>query len=221
MAESPPNSTLHLSKHKRGILISLPFLLLLLCLGLLNVWARSVAIAPTVTPVATMMETAVSATLSAGISTEPPPLKAITPQPESGLPTVTATPTLSMAEVAVSSAEVTLIPQPTLPPTATITLLGPPNQSRFMAEDSITFYWTWPLPLAKDQYFGIYVQEETGDARIGRLEEANFGTGYRWQTAAQSLTTSGGEVNTLIKLETTFSDTPLSSSELRTLFILR
>jgi hypothetical protein len=175
---------------------------------------------PTTTPEENKIETAVSTQRSTNIPTEPAALQSVTPEPENALPTLAATPALSMAEVAVPPAEVTLIPQPTLPPTATITLLGPPDQSRFMAEDTITIYWTWPLPLAEDQYFGIYLQEETGETRIGRLEEANFGTGYRWQTEAQYLTDDGGEVNYLIKLETILSDTPLITSEPRTLFVL-
>jgi len=210
--DEPKTTTRHLSKRKRAILITLPFLLLLLCLGGLNIWARSVAPLPTATPEANKAETAVSTKFSTDIPTEPAPLKSVTPAPDNELPTLAAT--------AVPPAEVTLIPQPTLPPTATIILLGPPDQSRFMAEDNITVYWTWPLPLAEDQYFGIYLQEETGDSRIGRLEEANFGTGYRWQTEAQYLTDDGGEVSYLIKLETILTDTPLITSEPRALFIL-
>jgi hypothetical protein len=201
-----PNATPHrLSKRKRAILISLPFLMLLLCLGLLNVWARSVAVSPTATTLST------TTTSTTAVPTEPPALKPISTQ--TGLPTLAAT--------AVPPATVTPIPPPTLPPTATITLLGPPDQSRIMAEDSITVYWTWPLPLAEDQYFGIYLQEETGDTRVGRLEAANFGTGYRWQSEARYLVDGGGEVSYLIKLETILSDEPLTTSEPRTLFILK
>ena len=211
MDESTPTPR-RLSKRKRGLLISLPFLLLLLCLGLLNGWARSVAVSPSATPVVKVTKTDTSATDNEGVATEPAPLKSVTPESETSLPT--------LAPTAVPPAKVTLIPQPTLPPTATITLLGPPDQSRIMAEDSITVYWTWPLPLAEDQYFGIYLQEDTGDTRVGRLEKANFGAGYRWQTEAQYLTDGGGEVRYLIKLETILTDTPLISSEPRTLFVL-
>jgi hypothetical protein len=149
------------------------------------------------------------------VSTETTALKSIateTPDTETSLPT--------LAPTAAPPPAATPIPLPTFPPTATITLLGPPDQSRIMAEDSINVYWTWSLPLAEDQYFGIYLQEETGDTRVGRLEEANFGTGYRWQTEAQHLTDSGGEIRYLIKLETILTDTPLITSEPRTLFIL-
>ncbi len=191
-----------LSKRKRAILIILPFIMLLLCLGLLNAWAISVAPPPT--------PTRLSASATA-VTTQAPALETVAT--DAALPTLAAT--------AVPPPTTTPIPQPPLPPTATITLLGPPNQSRFMAEDNITLYWTWPLPLAEDQYFGIYLQEETGESRIGRLEEANFGTGYRWQTEAQYLTDDGGEVRYLIKLETILSDEPLISSEPRTLFILK
>jgi hypothetical protein len=193
-----------LSKRKRAMLTLMPLLLLLLCLGLLNSWARSVVEAnPAPTPRPPTQTPSLSKT---AVTTPAPALETVVTETPTPAPTQTATP----------------LPQPTLPPTATITLLGPPNQSRFMAADTITLYWSWPLPLSEDQYFGIYLQEETGESRIGRLEEANFGTGYRWQTAAQSLTgNDGGEVNTLIKLETILTDTPLLSSEPRTLFILK
>ncbi len=146
-----------------------------------------------------------------------PAMKSVTPEiqatnTEDALPTLAAT--------AVPPATATPIPLPTLPSTATITLLGPPDQSRIMADDSITVYWTWPLPLAEDQYFGVYLQEESGDSRIGRLEQANFGSGYRWQTEAQYLTDGGGEVRYLIKLETILTNEPLITSEPRTLFVL-
>ncbi|NHZ72100.1 MAG: hypothetical protein GWP17_03330, partial [Aquificales bacterium] len=145
------------------------------------------------------------------VPTKKPPLEAVAT--ESVLPTLAPTTT--------PPPTTTSIPQPTLPPTATITLLGPPDQSRITAQDTVTVYWTWPLPLAEDQYFGVYLQDETGETRIGRLEEANFGAGYRWQTEAQYLTDDGGEVRYLIKLETILTDTPLIISEPRTLFVLK
>ena len=191
-----------LSKRKRAMIIILPFILLLLCLGLLNAWAVTVAPQPTPTRMAAS---------PTAVTTQSPALETVAT--DSVLPT--------LAPTAAPPPTTTPIPQPTLPPTATITLLGPPDQSRVMAEDSITVFWTWPLPLAEDQYFGIYLQEETGESRIGRIEESNFGTGYRWQTEAQYLTDDGGEVSYLIKLETILSDTALISSELRTLFILK
>jgi hypothetical protein len=195
------------SKRKRAILITLPFLLLLLCLGGLNIWARTVGQSnpASTNPVSTV--TAVSTETSA---TEPTATE-ITNR-ETSLPT--------LAPTAAPPATATPIPLPTFPPTATITLLGPPDQSRIMAEDSINVYWTWPLPLAEDQYFGVYLQEETGDTRVGRLEKANFGSGYRWQTEAQYLTDDGGEVSYLIKLETILTNEPLMTSEPRSLFIL-
>lgn len=210
-----PETTPHRhSKHKRAFLMTLPFLLLLLCLGGLNIWARSVLQplpAPTPitskpTPTQNETETSALSITETAVPTEKTPIATETP-PQTPVPTATP------------------IILPTLPPTATLTLLGPPDQSRFMATDTITIYWTWPLPLAGDQYFGIYLQEETGESRIGRLEEANFGTGYRWQTAAQTLSDNDGddssEVSYLIKLETTLSGNPLISSQPRTVFILK
>ncbi|PID85376.1 MAG: hypothetical protein CSB13_08170 [Chloroflexi bacterium] len=203
-----------LTKRKRAALMTLPFILMLLVLALLNMWARSVVeTMPPPTPNA--QDEAVTERVAA--ATPPPTVKSVTPETqatatEAALPTRAITPTHTPTATPISL--------PTLPPTATITLLGPPDQSRLMADDSITIYWTWPLPLAADQFFGIYQQEEDSEFRIGRLEQANFGTGYRWQTDAQHLTTGHGEVRYLIKLETNRGDSPLITSEPRTLFIL-
>jgi hypothetical protein len=190
------------SKRQRVLLIILPFILLLLCLGGLNLWARSVVSTTPAAPTKPIKQ------ITTAVPTNAPALQPIN----------TETTVSTLVPTAVPPPTSILIP--TLPPTATITLLGPPDQSRFMVEDNITVYWTWPLLLTEDQYFGVYLQEETEESRIGRLEEANFGTGYRWQTEAQYLTDDGGEVSYLIKLETILANEPLITSEPRTIFIL-
>ncbi len=186
------------NKRRRIFTIITPLLLLLLCLGLLNSLPRPKPAAPppTFTPKA---ETAVPT---------PAALAPIQTEETAVLPTQTTPPTA------------TAIPLPVFPPTATITLLGPPADSRLLADDSLTLYWTWSEPLAEDQYFGVYLRDETGDVPVGRLVEANLGMGYRWQTAVNALTDSGGEIQLLVKLETIRSETPLLSSEPRTFVIL-
>lgn len=200
------------SKRKRAILLTLPFLSLLLCLGLLNIWARSVQESTPVIEPTPARQTAVSTQ-----TTALQPITEVTDSPE---PTDNPSSIPTLASTAVPPPTATPIPLPTFPPTATITILGPPDQSRFMAEDNLVVYWSWPLPLTEDQYFGIYLQDENSESRIGRLEEANLGSGYRWQTETQYLTDGGGEVTYLIKLETILVDDPLITSEPRTLFVL-
>ncbi|MBE2224187.1 MAG: hypothetical protein IAF02_21795 [Anaerolineae bacterium] len=209
MDESSPTPR-RLSKRKRAAFTIMPFLLLLLCLAGLNLWARSI--------VQSNPSPTSGAEPATAVPTEAPAMQSVATETTTSDTLNTGVPTL--AATAAPPPTATAIPQPTLPATATITLLGPPDQSRVMAEDSLTVYWTWPLPLAEDQYFGVYLQEESGDTRVGRLEAANFGAGYRWQTQAQYLTDDGGEVSYLIKLETILSDTPLITSEPRTLFVL-
>jgi hypothetical protein len=174
----------------------MPLVMLLLCCGLLNLLPRA--------PVSESSSSTTDISLTAVPTTSAlsPPQATVTAVPPTETPTATP------------------IPLPVYPPTATITLLGPPNSSRVMAQDSITIYWTWMEPLTEDQYFGVYLQDESGESRVGRLEEANFGGGYRWQTAAQNLVDGSGEVQIIIKLETILSSTPLLSSEPRTLVIL-
>ncbi len=170
--------------------------MLLLCCGLLNLLPR--------TPASESSRSTANGSLTAVPTTAAlsPPQATATAVPPTFTPTATP------------------IPLPVFAPTATITLLGPPDGSRLMAQDSVTVYWTWMEPLTEDQYFGVYLQDESGESRVGRLEEANFGGGYRWQTAARNLVDGSGDVQIIIKLETILSSTPLLTSEPRTLVIL-
>ncbi|MFO7679865.1 MAG: hypothetical protein R6X34_07420 [Chloroflexota bacterium] len=193
MTQLPPPRP---SRRKRTLYILTPLVMLLLCCGLLNLLPR--------TPVSESSNSTTDISLTAVPTTAAlsPPQATETAVPPTETPTATP------------------IPLPVYPPTATITLLGPPNGSRVMAQDSITIYWTWMEPLTEDQYFGVYLQDESGESRVGRLEEANFGAGYRWQTAAQNLVDGSGDVQIIIKLETILSSTSLLTSEPRTLVIL-
>ncbi|MCZ7672635.1 MAG: hypothetical protein M5U34_38720 [Chloroflexi bacterium] len=186
------------NKRRRIFTIITPLLLLLLCLGLLNSLPRPKPAAPP--PLYAKSGNGRSHPRCSGPHSNR--------EETAVLPTQTTPPTA------------TAIPLPVFPPTATITLLGPPADSRLLADDSLTLYWTWSEPLAEDQYFGVYLRDETGDVPVGRLAEANLGMGYRWQTAVNALTDSGGEIQLLVKLETIRSETPLLSSEPRTFVIL-
>jgi hypothetical protein len=174
----------------------MPLVMLLLCCGLLNLLPRA--------PVSESSSSTTDISLTAVPTTAAlsPPQATVTAVPPTFTPTATP------------------IPLPVFAPYRHHHLAWTTGWQPVMAQDSVTVYWTWMEPLTEDQYFGVYLQDESGESRVGRLEEANFGGGYRWQTAAQNLVDGSGEVQIIIKLETILSSTPLLSSEPRTLVIL-
>jgi len=68
---------------------------------------------------------------------------------------------------------------PTLPPNAEITLFGPPGDGRFFADETISFFWDWPLPLAENQMFVVVIILDGGEWAMGEIDEPNFGSQYR------------------------------------------
>ncbi|MEZ4512736.1 MAG: hypothetical protein R3C62_12735 [Chloroflexota bacterium] len=138
---------------QRIVYILMPLLLLLLFLGLINLWPAT--------------ETAVS-----------PP----TPAPPPTLTTPPTPTTVATAETAVSPPPTaTSQPVSTLPP-GDITLLGPPAGSTFPVNTPITLFWQWPHPLTEGQQFNVYWQQDGQTRLLGQLDEPNFGNLYQFQT---------------------------------------
>ncbi len=111
----------------------------------------------------------------------PPPATAViqptgTPPPNwtPGQPTAIAT-----AIPGTPSTSVPPTAAPTLPANADITLFGPPGDGRFFADETIPFFWQWPLPLTEDQAFVVVVTFEGGEWAMGQVDEPNFGSQYR------------------------------------------
>jgi len=166
--------------------------LLLLCLGLINLLPDG-QLAPANGADTVEMGTAVPPnTTPAALGTLPPP---------SATPTETPMPTPT--------------PLPTLPPDAAITLLGPPDGSVVSAAAPLSLYWTWPYPLREDQYFAIYLAAADTEQFLGRLPEPNLGDGYYWQIPPAALSGLGPDLTWEIRLQSTFADAPLLSSETR------
>lgn len=70
-------------------------------------------------------------------------------------------------------------PTPTLPPDVEITLFGPPADGRFFADETIPFFWDWPLPLSEEQGFIVVVSFANGELQMGVVDEPNLGNYYR------------------------------------------
>lgn len=81
----------------------------------------------------------------------------------------------------------TAVPLPTLPPNATIELVGPPADSTFAAESEIVFFWTWPAPLPEAYRFELQIASDGGTTSILAGNEPNLGLGYRAALPAGSL----------------------------------
>ncbi len=119
-----------------------------------------------------------------------------------------------------------------VPPTATpytppsyeeqtaVTLLGPPSETIFRLQDSVIFYWTWPHLLSDDQQLTLYIQHDGQATAVASLNEPNLGTTYRITLPLDELVEETAVIQWQIRLESTFADTPLTTSDIRTITIL-
>jgi hypothetical protein len=187
---------------KQKIYIVTPLFLLIFCLGLINFVPRWMGdrepAESTASPVLSVSDDG-----RAPATTAVPILSPSTTPP----PTMTPSPT----------------PYPTLPAGAAITLLGPPHDGRFRAQDTISFYWDWPVPLLDDQFLAVYVRQDGQDIQLGTLDEPNLGQRYRIQVAGQTIATAAetNSVQWLVRLQSAAqSQTSLMESETRTLTIM-
>jgi hypothetical protein len=120
-----------------------------------------------------------------------------------------------------------MIPSPTTTPYAPplynagkiIHLLGPPSGSTFADNAIISYYWQWPLPLAEDQHFKVYLLTEEQTILLGTLNEPNIGDSYRLQVDLTDVKLTADTLHWLVQLETTQFDQPLRMSESRSLTI--
>lgn len=172
--------------------ITAPFFLLLFGLVALNVLTHEDEIAVVATvPTAVSQPTTIAT-----------PFPTITPAPTTSPPTAVAySPPVYEAETAVS-------------------LLGPPNDTHFRLQDSVAFYWDWPLPLTDDQQFTLYIQHDGQTIPIASLNEPNLGTTYRISLPLTDLLTEATSIQWQIRLESSFADTPLATSEIRPITVL-
>lgn len=82
-----------------------------------------------------------------------------------------------------------------------VTVYGPPAESVFRLDESITFYWSWPEPLAEGQQFSLFLRSNAGEQRIGTISEANLGRAY-WLSATLADRVAGpGPVAWHVRLE--------------------
>ncbi len=200
-------------KEQQVFYILAPFLLLSVCIIAINL-VRAMVPAPPSTPVdsgaiSTPQQTDVETTAETRpLDTPLPP--ATLPATLSAVPTPTPTPTVDVMSL--------------IPEDANVQLLGPPHGSIFAANDTLSFYWTWPLPTADDQFFAVYVYDEEQRQLLGQLDSPNLGTAYVLHHPAHEVMseifTSSGTIQWQIVLHSTFTASPLVASEPRTFTII-
>jgi len=184
-----------ISRRRQIAYITAPFFLLLFVLIALNVLTHEDE-----TVVVAIAETAVSE--PATLATLPPPTATITPVPTTSPPTaIPYNPPIYDAETAV-------------------VLLGPPSDTIFRLQDTVVFYWDWPLPLTDDQQLTLYIQHDGQTTAIASLNEPNLGTTYRTSLPLINLLSDATAIQWQIRLESSFADTPLTTSEIRAITIL-
>lgn len=184
------------SKKLRALYIVMPFFLLLFGLGLFNWGIRPspLAVLPPATAVALAPTSQPEATIDQLPTATPKPM--VTPVP-------TAAP---------------YVP-PIFPNEAVIDILGPPANTFWATTEGLVMYWNWPVPLTDDQFFEVYLVSNQSAALLGRVEEPNMGSSYRL-TAVWPQGLAPGDYQWQIRLQSTFSASPLRVSEERPLTLL-
>lgn len=178
-------------KARRVVYVFAPFVLLLLCVGSINIVPG--------------LLTAVDERQTTPISSAPPPASATTASQSAITSTPTAQPTV----------QATATPIPTIPADAIITLLGPPAGSTFAEAHLVTFYWSWPLPLTDGQQFVVYAANGGETYQLGTVAEPNLGTNYQLTVALGERLGGSGQFQWQTRLETAVSNLVLATSENR------
>jgi hypothetical protein len=182
-----------------------PFWLLLLCLGALQL-APSISTSRNITPVVSS-------------STPAPPPATLFPEttPSVAMAATAALTTATQAPAAALSPTPSTTATPPIPPEAQIQLLGPPAKSVLDISETASFYWLWPIALADDQAFAVYVFVEGQPYLLGQIDEPNMGQAYRLHFVLQDLAPSAVAIEWQVVLMTVPDGTVIRQSELRSL----
>ena len=182
---------------KRPFLIITPLLLLLLCLLSLNLgrWLNTPSINETITTPIVISPTLISTPTLLPITLTQTPA----PTPHPTLPTPTPTD----------------YAPPTFNDDDMIQLLGPPPDSTFNTDSTISFYWHWTLPLSADQFFEVYLITENEKISLGTVREPNLGNKYRLHITLKGREITADSALWLVQLQSTQSNQPLRLSNPR------
>jgi len=190
-----------LSKKKQSIYILLPFFLLVICFGAINLFPVNSASPKPISITSTPVNI---------------PEQIVQVQPTEF---IEATPTSSTTPLPTP----TLLPSPTpnfisqIPLGIDISLLGPPTGSIFPLSSQISFYWTWPIPLEDNQTFAIYLYANDQEYNVGTRDKPDLGTVYHFSATVKDIFQDANIVYWQIQLIAPQSATILIESEIRTI----
>jgi hypothetical protein len=103
---------------------------------------------------------------------------------------------------------------------APIPLLGPPSGSVFGRDDVVSFYWSWPGKVGRNQQFIVYLAVDGARSPLGVVDEANLGSGFQLQAAIGEAAGGAGSYVWQVFLEDSVTGATLGQSEARTIAII-
>lgn len=103
---------------------------------------------------------------------------------------------------------------------AIIPLLGPPSGSIFGRDDVVSFFWSWPGEVGRNQQFVVYLAVDGVRSPLGTVDEANLGSGFQLQAAVGETDGAAGSYVWQVFLEDSATGATLGQSEARTIAII-
>jgi hypothetical protein len=179
-------------------MIVAPILILMIGLGMIN-WLLPGSEAETTVQMTAASEVVVLPSTRA----EPSELVAATP-PMLGVATPWGVLGRNTESSPVPSPSVPTVPTPLpsqISPDTVIELLGPPGETLFRLNDSISFYWNWPLALEVNQRFAVYLRASGNEWLLGTVDENNMGTSFRLRATPAELVAEPAQYQWLVRLE--------------------
>lgn len=170
----------------------MPLFLLLACLAVINVFDYLTSSAPIAQTIPTTLPTVLLLQTSLPSATPLLIIPSSTPPP----PTPSPVP-------------------PTIPLETAVSLLGPPPNSFFYDDTTITFYWLWPLPLTDNQQLTLYIMVDGTEQQFGSLDSPNLGEAYRLTINLADVAETADSIQWQVRLQN--NTAILTQSEWRTL----
>jgi uncharacterized protein YkwD len=96
---------------------------------------------------------------------------------------------------------------------------SPVPGSESMITDLLNYGWNWPVPLAPDQHFTVYVYDNGRALPLGTTSQRQFGIRYTLQAAAFDTLVEAGEHEWQVKLEDDNENSLLESERRPIIFI--
>ncbi len=194
-------------KFKQILTIVAPLLIVLACFGIINLLPR--------------FQSSTNAAV-----TEPTPVAVQEPFPTPPSPTstvlsgqshgVTSTPVPAPTETPTAAPT----PSPVVAPGVTIRLLGPPDESEFSRQDSITVYWEFPGILPEGTTFVLAIGAQEDEQLLPAGDTPNLGSAFRLRVDLGEVAAEAETVQWRVILLMASGGSPLLESETRTIRVL-